>query len=153
MSYKTLVPRRKIQVTPAFTGAAFSANDAVGVKFTIPAAAVIGGGGGVICSAVLVSKIAFVATDLIIFDADYTAPADNAAFALNTADVGKLVGSVVFSAGTAMGTPSVSQSASLNLSFQSGASGNLYGQLITRGTPTYTAGDLTVTLIVQPDRG
>jgi hypothetical protein len=151
--YKTLVPRRKIQVVPAFTGAAFSNGDAVGVKFTIPGAGIIGGGGGIIVSAVLVSKIAFVATDLLIFDADFTGVADNAAFALTVADAGKVVGSASFASGVAMGTPSVSQVAALNLSFQSGPSGNLFGQIVTRGTPTYTAGDLTLTLIVQPDRG
>ena len=153
MSVKTLVPRKKIQVVPAFTGAAFSSGDGLGVKFTIPAAGLIGGGGGIICSAVLVSKIAFVAADLFIFDSDFTGVADNAAFVLTVADAGKLVGAVNFTAGTAMGTPSVSQVAALNLSFQSNAGGNLYGQLVTRGTPTYTAGDLTINLIVQPDRG
>jgi hypothetical protein len=151
MTTRATAPHRKISVTPTITSA-YSSGDVLGGKLTFAGAAKLGGGGGTVTSVVVTSKIAWANLDLVLFDSDCTVPADNAAATLNAADVGKVIGVYNFTAGTAIGTPSAASSGT-QLGFQAGAAGAIYGMLITRGTPTYTAGDLTVTITVVPDQG
>jgi hypothetical protein len=144
------VPTRKITVTPVITTAPYTSGDALGGKITFDEAVPIAGSGGLILSGVLASKAAFVATDLFLFDSDFSATADNAAFALAVADIGNLIGVIPFTAGVAGGTPSVSTVQNASLGFQAKGT-KVYGQLVVRGTPTYAVGDINVSIVLRPD--
>ncbi len=143
---------RRLTVTPTIAGL-YSANDVLGGLLTFADAAQVAGGGGKILAVEIVSKIAWVNTDLLIYDSAPTVPADNAASDLAAADIGKVVGPAVFSASTAFGVPNVAVREYSRLGYQCRGGKALYGQLVTRGAPTYTAGDLSVSIIVETEEG
>jgi hypothetical protein len=148
--------RAILSAVPVLVGAAYSAGDAVGGKLTFSEAVAKGQFSGVIDSLVLIdlAKQA-IETDLYLFDRDFTATNDNAAFDPTDADLANCIGVITLVAGDykACSDNHVACKSNVNLPFALAADGStLYGQLVTRGTPTYVAaGDLTVKLGVQQD--
>ena len=93
------------------------------------------------------------AFDIMFFQSLVTGGTDNVAFAPSDADLQESVGVVVVAAADykAAGTPSVA-TVETNLHMQLEGSKSLFFQLISRGTPTYTATtDLQLRFVIEQD--
>ena len=138
-----------ITQTPTLSTAAYTAGDAVGGLLTFANAALDTGGGGIINSVVLIDDSGQDDDmELWLFDTAITAIADAAAWALTEAQLHTLITIVkLTSAGwAASGTPSANVTAIFGQRYYCTGK-NLYGQLVCRGTPTFTAvDDITVRL-------
>lgn len=131
-----------ISQTPVVTAGAYSANDAVGGLLTFANAARLTGGGGVIKDLLIIDDAGQdVALELWLFRETFTAMVDNAAWAPSQADLRKLVAVISTSDGAwfAAGTPSVARVEASQRYDCVGTS--LFGQLVTRGAPTFAATD------------
>ena len=131
-----------ITQTPTVTAGAYSANDVVGGLLTFAGAARITGGGGIIKSVVIIDDGGQDAeTELWLFDTTITAIADNGAWALTEAQLHTCVAVISTTEGAwrASGTPSVCDIECSRAYTCTGTA--LYGQLVTRGTPTEVATD------------
>ena len=106
------------------------------------------GESGVIESIVLIDQAAqSVSLELWLFDTAPTPPADNAAWTIADADALTCIAVVPFQVYYASALNSVSNPKGLGLTFNTtGATRNIYGCLVTRGTPTYASLDLMVRL-------
>jgi len=146
-----------VSVTPTLTVAgAYSANDFVGTSataMTFAGVARVNAGSGVIVSAVLIDYALQLAPgELWLFDtAPAGLPADNAAFTLT--DAATLIGIIPFSTYYASALNSGSAGLNLPISFNcvGGAVKDIYGVFVTRGTPTYASGDVTIRLQIAQD--
>lgn len=139
----------KLQATPTVTAGAYSANDAVGGKLTFTDAARASGGSIVIEAAIIGDKSsALSSVELWLFDADFTAVADNAAFDPDDADLGALFAIIPFSIWYAAADNGASVRSGLGITAKL-AGTSLYGQLVTRTGPTLVStSDVYVTLHV-----
>lgn len=102
----------KVPVTPTVTSGAYTANDVIGGKLTFADMARVSGGSGWLQSVTIGLKAAITPNlELWLFDADptNTSLADNAAWSLNAADLGKVFAIVKFAAADWCdgGTPNV----------------------------------------------
>ena len=142
-----------ISQTPTVTAGAYSANDAVGGLLTFAGAARVAGDGGVIKSLLILDDAGQDAQmELWLFKETFTAMVDNAAWAPAEADLHNLVGIISTADGDwfAAGTPSAARVECSQVYACTAA--NLYGQLVTRGTPTFAAtDDITVVLGLLQD--
>ena len=142
-----------ISQSPTVTVGAYSAGDAVGGLLTFANAGRFSGGGGVAKNVVLIDDAGTdVAMELWLFSETFTAMADNAAWAPSQADLRKLIGVVYSSDGAwaAAGTPSIND---IEISKRYDLAGtSMFGQLVTRGTPTFAAtDDVTVKIALLRD--
>lgn len=137
-----------ISQTPTVTAGAYSANDAVGGLLTFANAARSSGGGGVIKDVLFLDDAGQdVTLELWLFKDTFTAMADNAAWAPSQSDLRNLVAIITSDDGSwcAAGTPSACV---VEVSQRYDCDGTaLYGQLVTRDTPTFAATD-DVTVII-----
>jgi hypothetical protein len=148
-----------ITVTPTLTVAgAYSANDFVGTSatgMTFAGAARVNTGSGVIQSAVLVDyALQSAPCELWLFDvAPAGLPADNAAFTITDAAALTCIGVIPFSTYYASALNSVSYGLNMPIAFRcvGAAVKDIYGVLVTRSTPTYATGDLSVRLQISQD--
>ena len=143
---------KSILQTPAVTAGAYSANDTVGGLLTFAFAA-NSGKGGVIKDVIIIDDAGQDSVmELWLFSETFTAIADNAAWDISQADSRKLVAIISTSNGAwyATGTESV---AMIECSQRYDLAGtSLFGQLVTRGTPTFAAtDDVTVIIGLLPD--
>jgi len=139
----------RISQTPTVTAGAYSANDAVGGLLTFANAARVSAGSGIIKDVILIDDAGQdVALELWLFNQTFTNMSDNAAWAPSEADLRNLVAIISSGDGAwrAAGTPSVNNIEVARAYNLTGTS--LFGQLVTRGTPTFAATD-DVTVIVQ----
>lgn len=139
----------RIAVTPTVTAGAYSANDAVGGVLTFANAARVSGGSGLIKSILIVDDAGQDAElELWLFDQSFTSPGDNAAWGATEAELHNLVGIIQSTDGDwmAAGTPSVCR-IEVSQSYVLQAT-SMFGQLVTRGTPTFAATD-DVTVIIE----
>ena len=130
------------------TAGAYSANDVVGDLLTFAGAARGTGGGGVIKDVIIIDDAGQDSVmELWLFSETFTAITDNDAFDISQADSRNLVAIISTSNGAwyASGTESV---AVIEASQRYDVTGtSLFGQLVTRGTPTFAATD-DVTVII-----
>ena len=137
-----------ITQTPVVTTGAYSANEAVGGMMTFENAALDTGGGGIINHVLLIDDAGQDADmELWLFDTAFLST-DSQAFIPAEASVHTLITVItISSAGWLIaGTPSVNVVSVFGQRYES-TTKDLYGQLVTRGTPTFTAvDDLTVRL-------
>ncbi len=137
-----------ISQTPAVTIGLYAVNDAVGGLLTFTSAARAIGWGGVIKDTIILDDAGQdAALELWLFRETFTAMADNAPWAPSEADLRKLLCIITTANGAyfAAGTPSA---AMVEVSQRYDLVGtSLFGQLVTRGTPTYAATD-DVTVII-----
>ena len=151
-------------VTPTLTVAgAYSANDYVGTSATAlvfdPCGPSINVGGkgckGYILGARLIDyAVQSKGAELWVFESSVTPPNDNAAWSISDADSKKLVCIIPFETYYASALNSVSEGTPVGGAARYVCAANstsLYGCLVTRGTPTYTTGDVTVRLTILPD--
>ena len=137
-----------ISQTPTVTAGAYVANDAVGGLLTFANAVRVNGGGGVIKDMIILDDAGQDSTmELWLFRETFTAMADNAPWAPSEADLRKLVAIITTGDGAwfAAGTPSAARIEASQRYDLIGTS--LFGQLVTRGTPTFAATD-DVTVII-----
>ena len=133
-----------ISQTPTVTAGAYVADDAVGGLLTFANAAASTGGGGVIKTVIIVDDAGQdVELELWLFNQTFTAMADNAAWAPSEADLENVVGVISTEDSAqgwlAAGTPSV---ITIDVATRYDLTGtSLFGQLVTRGTPTFAATD------------
>jgi len=131
-----------ISQTPTVTAGAYAANDAVGGLLTFANAARESGGGGVVKDVIILDDAGQdAAMELWLFNATFVAMADNALWAPSEADLRKLVAIISTTDGAwfAAGTPSAAR---VEVSQRYDLAGtSLFGQLVTRGTPTFAATD------------
>jgi hypothetical protein len=147
-----------IAITPTISAAAiYAAGDAIGGKLTFANAVRAAGRGGTIVKVVVVDDDKELApVDLVLFDRDFGATADNAPFDPTDADMENCMGYIDVAAtdyGSFNDNSVAAKASGLRMPFDySLAAGvtSLFGQLVVRGTPTYTAvGDLTIKIGVQ----
>ena len=134
--------------TPTITAGLYSAGDAVGGLLTFAGAARVATYGGVLKNVLIFDDAGQDASmELWLFSETFVAMADNAPWAPSEADLRNLVAIIPTSDGAwfAAGTPSVAR---IEVSqYYKCAATSLFGQLVTRGTPTYAATD-DVTVII-----
>ena len=138
-----------ISQTPTVTAGAYAANDAVGGLLTFANAVRNSGGGGIVKSMIILDDAGQdAALELWLFSETFTAIADNAAFDISQADLRNLVAIIATADGAyfASGTESAARVEASQRYDLAGTS--LFGQLVTRGTPTYAATD-DVTVILE----
>jgi len=151
-----------IEQTPTITAGIYSTGDALGGKLTFEYAAKRANGEGRIVSITIVDQAdQKAAIDLVLFDQDFTATADNAAIAILDADAVNIIQTITLLAADYVDTGANSVITKGNIqkrykckeSWSDNNTGKkLYGQLIVRGTPTYAAtDDITVKLEVEYD--
>lgn len=141
----------RVSVTPTISTGIYAAKDAVGGLMTFSNAARASGGSIVIEAATIIDNDQeMTGLELVLFDRTFSAAADNAIFAPSDADLLNVVGVVKFSDWADFSTNSIATRSGLGLAAKLNGT-DLFGQLLTRGTPTFTAtSDITVVLhIVQ----
>lgn len=142
-----------ISQTPTVTAGAYSAGDAVGGLLTFANASRESGAGGVITDLLILDDAGQDAEmELWLFSETFTAMSDNAAWAPSEADLRKLVAIVSTADGVwfAAGTPSAAR-VECSQRYDCAAT-SLFGQLVTRGTPTFAATDnITVVMGLLQD--
>lgn len=131
-------------VTPVINTSAYAAGDCVGGLQTIANAVRTGGpGSGLIENfTVLDATGANAAIDIVFFSANPTNSTftNNAACAVNAADLGKIVGYMSATQCRNVGTPGVCQQAGPPLGFNLGINNStIYAVMIAVGTPTYAS--------------
>lgn len=140
-----------IDQTPTVSsGSAYAAGDAVGGLLTFANAALYSGGSGFI-SAVRIDDLGqqMATLELVLFDQSFTASSDNAAFAPSDADLANAVADLPIYSWYNFSTNAVGMASNLWIPFTCSGGTSLYGQLLTRGTPTYTStSDIKVRLTV-----
>lgn len=137
-------------VTPTISTSAYATGDAVGGLLTFASVVESANSAATLDSIVVIDKDQELATfDLVLFDQTFTATADNAVFAPSDADLANCIGVVRVSDYANFSTNSVATRTNVGLGIKlTGTS--LFGQLVVRGTPTYTAtSDITVKVAVR----
>ena len=138
-------------VTPTLDTAIYASGDSLHTTVMSFASAVrISGGSGRVRKLVVVDKAAqSAAGELWLFSATVTPAAANAAHSISDADAALCVGVIPFGTYYASALNSVSV-ASPDLPITCAAT-TLFGIAVTRGTPTYAADSLVLTLLIDPD--
>lgn len=141
-----------VTASPTISTSIYAAGDAVGGLLTFANAARTAGLGGVITGVTILDADQEMAPlELVLFKATFTATADNAVFAPSDADLANCIGSIPISQYSNFSTNSIGVAENLSKSFNL-AGTDLFGQLVVRSTPTYTAtSDIKVTLNILQD--
>lgn len=135
-----------ISVTPTITAGIYSAGDALGGLLTFSSSLYFRHETGVILTATLIDKAKQdSATDLVLFNQTFSATSDNDAFDPSDADLLNCLGVINIGASDYADFNDSSIATVRNIGLIVGTEGQtlstdqtLYGQLVTRGTPTYT---------------
>ena len=121
------------------TGAAYTSGDAFGTRFTIQVPV-----SGIIHTALFVDKDdEGIETELVIFNDDFIAVADNAAFAVTDKDLENFIGTIRFVNFQDWTNNQSSTAAALGLTYYA-PQRVLYIQAVTRGAPNIAAGSIPV---------
>lgn len=148
--------RSRLSVTPTVSaGAIYASGDAVGGIMTFSNAARSSGGSGVIRGVTVVDKDQeLAALELVLFDQTIAGTVtDNAAFDPTDADLANLIGWLKVTATTGYLSFADNSAAFVQceIPYVCNAT-SLFGALVTRGTPTYTAtSDISVILTCDLD--
>jgi hypothetical protein len=146
----------RIFITPTITAGAYTAGDAIGGRLEFANAVWTDGGKGVIEKVVVVDRDQEQAPiDLVLFNQAFTATVDNAPFDPSDADLLNSLGYIDVAATdyADFSDNSVAAKASglrMPFAFQLASGTILYGQMVVRSGPTYTAtSDLTIILTIR----
>ncbi len=144
----------KVTAAPTLDTNAYASGDCLHtavITFT-GVASQVGGTGTITKLIVIDAAVQSAAGELWLFDTTVTPAAANAAHAITDAEALTCVGVIPFGPYYASSANSVSVNGTVRLTFKAAAAdASLYGILVTRGTPTYAAGSLTVAFIVSQD--
>lgn len=140
-----------VSATPTLDTVAYASGDSLHTAVISFANAVrLSGGTGRIRKVVVIDKdLQSMAGELWIFSATVTPAAANAAHSISDADAALCVGVIPFGTYYASALNSISI-ANVDVPISCAAT-TLFGILVTRGTPTYTASGLTVLLHIETD--
>jgi hypothetical protein len=146
----------RIQVTPTCDTSAYATGDSLCGLITFAGAARISGGSGIIQSILVLDKTQAqrAAMDILFFDRSVTVAAANAALAMSDGDMAYCLGVVPIGPyNTAWpGTPANSIATLLNVGLPFVLNGtDLFAAVCVRGTPTYGANDIVITLGILQD--
>jgi len=143
---------KRISVTPTISTSAYAAGDAVGGKLTFSNAGRYSGAGGRIKGIIVIDLDQERAPlELVLFNQDFGATADNAAFDPSDGDLANIVAVVPVVQYFNFNDNSVGFSGNLDIEFKC-ATNDLVGQLLTRGAPTYsTSSDIIVILLIEQE--
>jgi len=144
-----------VTATPTITAGAYSAADALGGKLTFASAVRVSGGSGVIYGVVITDAAKQDAEiEIVLFDRDFTATNDNAAFDPSDADLANIIGVIPVYASDYFdfNDNSVACVRSVGMPFVVDSGTSLYGQMVIRDGDTYAAtDDITVKLLILQD--
>lgn len=146
-----------IAVTPTISAAAiYAGGDALGGRLEFANAVRVAAGGGIITKVVIIDEDQELApVDLVLFSTTFTATVDNAPFDPTDADLANCIGyiDVAHTDYADFVDNSIAAKASglrMPFQFKLSTGTTLYGQLVVRDAPTYTAtDDLTVIITVE----
>jgi len=145
-------------LTPTITAGAYTAGDAVGGLLTFPAMFMAGQHSGILQTVAIIDDAQqSVELELHLFNQSFTPTADNGAFDPTDDDLENYLGYVTIAASdyasfTDNSAASVNNIGLVVEAADPSTSKALFGQLVTRGTPTYAAtDDLTVRIGVLQD--
>lgn len=138
--------------TPLITsGAAYASGNAIGSTITVPK--VCDFGFGTILNVALIDKSNQKAPlDILIFNQPLAAAqTDKTALAISAADAGNLIGHIMLLATdySDLSTSAVATKYNLWMAVAAGIDNNVYVQLVSRGTPTYTSASSLVVKITS----
>lgn len=138
-----------VSATPTLDTAIYASGDSLHTAVLSFANAVrVSGGSGVVDKLIVVDKdLQSAAGELWLFSASVTPAAANAAHSISGADAALCVGVIPFGTYYASALNAVSVAKDVRLPFVVAAT-SLFGILVTRGTPTYTAAGLVVSLTI-----
>ena len=146
--------RREFLVTPALSLSAYSSGDAIAGLTTLSQAVRSADQSGLVEQLIIEDADAqSAAMDVLLFESAVAAGTDNAAYALSKPDMKKLVGLIRVQAAdyVIVGARSIAR-VSPAIHIQMNASQHLFAQIVSRGTPTYTASDsLQLRLVMNQD--
>lgn len=144
-------PSVVVSATPTLDTAIYASGDSLHTAVISFANAVrVAGGTGTIKKMVVIDKdVQSIALELWLFSATVTPAAANAAHSISDADAALCIGVIASGTYYASALNSISV-ASPSLPITCAAT-TLFGILVTRGTPTYTASGLTVALQIAQD--
>lgn len=132
-----------LTATPTVTAGAYTTGQVVGGKISLAGAARVNGGSGIIQSALVTVKTALTAPyDVLFFSTDPSNSTftDNAACAVNVADLQSLCGVAHCTEVVSLGTPQALQGPNLALPFKlSAAAQTLYAVIVIRGGQTFAS--------------
>lgn len=135
----TTVYTRISQTPTVSTSPAYTAKDAVGGLLTFANAAASSGGTGTIVTAqVIDNSQQRPSLELVLFDRTFSASTDNAIFAPSDADLANAIGVIGLNAWSDFSTNSTATAPNVGLAFKLNGT-SMFGQLVTRGTPTFVA--------------
>lgn len=136
-----------VSATPTLDTLIYASGDSLHTAVLSFANAVrVSGGSGVVDKLIVVDKdLQSAAGELWLFSASVTPAAANAAHSISDADAALCVGVIPFGTYYASALNSVSVAKDIRLPFTVAAT-TLFGIAVTRGTPTYTASGLVVSL-------
>jgi hypothetical protein len=140
-------------VTPVITAAAFGANDIVGGLIQFPDV-VRTNKTGIIQSCLFIDDdLQTSDLELWLFDRVITAAVENEPVDFTDADMANCLGVIATADGTTYATSlnEINVVKNIGLVVKPNAGTTLFGQLVTRGTPTYTAAGLTIKLGILQD--
>jgi hypothetical protein len=139
-----------LSVAGAYVAGDFVGTSSTGITFSNVVR--VAGGSGVIESAVLVDKaLQSASVELWLFDTAVAGlPLDNAPFTITDASALTLIGVIPFQVYYASALNSVSSVKGLGMTFNATAS-DIYGALVTRGTPTLASLDYLIRLQILAD--
>lgn len=145
----------RVSVTPVVTAGAYSVGDAVGGKMTFASAVRTGALSGILHAITVVDLGQQLASlELVLFDRDFTAVADNAVFDPVDGEMSTCLGVVPISAGdySNFNDNAIATVRGIGLPILANTT-SLFGQLVSRGTaPTYVStSDVIVTLEILQD--
>lgn len=144
--------------TPTISAAGiYAAGDALGALLTFANAARVAGGGGTITKIVITDEDQELApVELHLFDQTFGATADNAPWDPSDADMANYIGYVDVAAtdyADFVDNSAAAKASGLRMPFDYdlvAAGTSLFGQLVVRSTPTYTAeDDITIKITVR----
>ena len=141
----------KVQIVPSLDTSIYASGDSLHTAVLEFPDAVAAGGGAYVESMVIVDGAAqSQPCELWLFDQTVTPAAANAAHSISDIDAAKCLGVISSGVYYASALNSVSVAKGVSLPVKAAGTGtSLFGILVTRGTPTYAASSLTVSLILS----
>ena len=144
-----------VDATPTITAGLYTLGAAVGGLLTFASVVHASGNGGRITDVVVIDKSAQEAPlELVLFDRAFTPTADGSLFAPSNADLAHSIGVIPILPQdyTRFSANSMAWIRNVNKAFTAVGTANIYGQLVTRGTPTFSSvSDITIRLTVVKD--
>lgn len=143
-----------ISQSPTVDTSAYASGDTIGAKMTFTGVCSMGKQRAQILGVQILDKAKQSADiDVVLFNTSapggtYT---DNAAITIADANLPNIQAEISITTHKTFNDNSISYSSEVIRPVMCDTPGNLYGYMISRGTPTYAASDLTVVLLVSPD--